>query len=50
MDNIKMGLRKIGLEGLDWSHVVQDMDIWCALVYTVMNIGIPKKTGNFLTR
>jgi hypothetical protein len=25
-DNIKMGLREIGLEGVDWIHLVQNRD------------------------
>jgi hypothetical protein len=27
-DNFKMHLREIGLEGVDWIHVTQDMDQW----------------------
>jgi hypothetical protein len=36
-----MDLRKIVLEGVDWSHVAQDRDRWLALVNTVMNLLVP---------
>jgi hypothetical protein len=31
-DNIRMDLRAVGLEGVDWIHLVQDKDQWWALV------------------
>jgi hypothetical protein len=40
-DNIRMDLREIGWEGVDWMHVAQDMDQWRALVNTVMNLRVP---------
>jgi hypothetical protein len=40
-DNIRMGLRGIRWEGVDWIHLVQDRDQWWALVYTVMNFWVP---------
>jgi hypothetical protein len=40
-DNFKMDLRDIGLEAVDWIHVVQDRDRWRALVNTVMNLRVP---------
>jgi hypothetical protein len=45
-----MDLRKIGLEGVDWIQLVQDRNRWRALVNTVMNLQVPQKTRNFLTR
>jgi hypothetical protein len=36
--NIKMNLREIGWDGMDWSDVPQDRDQWRALVNTVMNL------------
>jgi hypothetical protein len=48
-DNIKIDLREIGLECVDWIHLAQDRDQFQALVNTVMNIQAPLKTGNFLT-
>jgi hypothetical protein len=41
VDNIKMDLREIGWDGLDWVDVAQDRDQWKALVNTVMNLRVP---------
>jgi len=38
---IRMDLKAIGWEGMDWIHLVQDMEQWRTLVYTVMNIRMP---------
>jgi hypothetical protein len=38
VDNIKMDLREIGWDGIDWIDVAQDRDQWRALVNTVMNV------------
>jgi hypothetical protein len=40
-DNIKMRLRKIGFEAMDWIHLDQDRDRWRALVNTAMNHLVP---------
>jgi hypothetical protein len=40
-DNIKMDLREVGWEDVDWMHVAQDRDQWWALVNTVMNLRVP---------
>jgi hypothetical protein len=40
-DNIRMDLIEIEWEYLDWIHLAQDRDQWCALVDTVMNLRIP---------
>jgi hypothetical protein len=37
---IRMDFRKIGWEGVDWMHLVQDRDQWRVLVNTVMNLRI----------
>jgi hypothetical protein len=37
VDNIKMDLREIGWDGMDWI----DLDQWRALVSTVMNLRVP---------
>jgi hypothetical protein len=40
-DNIKMDLREIGWEGVDWMHLDQDRDQWRAVVNAVMNLRVP---------
>jgi hypothetical protein len=39
--NIKMDLREIGWDGMDWIDLTQDRDEWRALVNTVMNLQVP---------
>jgi hypothetical protein len=41
VDNIKIDLREIGWEGVDWIDMAQDRDEWRALVNTVLNIRVP---------
>jgi hypothetical protein len=41
VDNIKMDLREIGWDGVDWVDMAQDRDQWRALVNTVMNLRVP---------
>jgi transcription termination factor 2 len=41
VDNIKMDLREIGWDGMDWIDLTQDRDQWRALVNTVMNLQVP---------
>jgi hypothetical protein len=45
-----MDLREIDGDYVDWGHVAQGRDQWRALVDTVMNLRVPWKAGNFLTR
>jgi hypothetical protein len=40
-DNIRMDLRELGWEGVDWIRLGQDRDQWRAVVNTVMNIRVP---------
>jgi hypothetical protein len=40
MNNIKMDLRVIGWDGMDWIDLAQDRDQWRALVNTVMNFRV----------
>jgi hypothetical protein len=41
VDNIKMDLREIGWDGVDWIELAQERDQWRALVNTVMNLRVP---------
>jgi hypothetical protein len=41
VDNIKMDLREIGWDGMDWIDLAQDRNQWRALVNTVMNLRFP---------
>jgi hypothetical protein len=40
-DNIRMDLREIGWEDVDWMHLNQDRDQWGAVVNAVMNLRVP---------
>jgi hypothetical protein len=39
--NIKMDLREIRWDGIDWIDLAPDRDQWRALVNTVMNLRVP---------
>jgi hypothetical protein len=39
-DGIRMDLRKIGLEDVDWIRLAQDRDRWRAVVSAVMNLRV----------
>jgi hypothetical protein len=41
VDNIKMDLREIGWNDMDWIDLVQDRDQWRILVSAVMNLRVP---------
>jgi hypothetical protein len=41
VDNIKMDLREIGWDDIDWIVLAQDKGKWRALVNTVINIRVP---------
>jgi hypothetical protein len=40
-DNIKMDIREVGWEGMDWIELAQDRDRWRALVNVVMKLRVP---------
>jgi hypothetical protein len=41
VDSIKIDLREIGWDGMDWMDLAEDRDQWRALVYPVMNLRVP---------
>jgi hypothetical protein len=41
VDNIKMNVREIGCDGMDWIDLAQDRDQWKALVNTTTNLRVP---------
>jgi hypothetical protein len=41
VNNIKMDLRVIGWDGMDWIYLTRDKDHWRALVNTVMDLRVP---------
>jgi hypothetical protein len=49
VDNIKIGLREIVWDGVDWIDLAQDKDKWRGLVKTVMNLRVPLNAEKFLS-
>jgi hypothetical protein len=49
LNNIKMDLREIGWDGMDWIDLAQNRDQWRALVSTEMNLRVPYNAGKFLS-
>jgi hypothetical protein len=47
--NIKIDIREIGWDGMDWIDLAKDRDQWRALVSTVMNLRVPFNAGKFLS-
>jgi hypothetical protein len=45
-DNIKMDLREIGWDGMNWIDLAQNRDQWRALVNTVITFEFHKMLGN----
>jgi hypothetical protein len=41
VNNIKMNLREIEWDGMDWIDVAHDSDQWRTLVNTVMKLRVP---------
>jgi hypothetical protein len=40
-DNIKMDVREVGMDGVNWIRLAQDRVRWRAFVNTVMNVRFP---------
>jgi hypothetical protein len=41
VDNIKINLRELGWDGMDWLDLAKDRDHLRALVNTLMNLRVP---------
>jgi hypothetical protein len=41
VDNIRMGVREIGWDGMDWMDLSRGRDQWNALLNTIMNLRAP---------
>jgi hypothetical protein len=39
--NVKMDLREIGWDGVDWIDMAQDSNQWRTLVNTALNLRVP---------
>jgi hypothetical protein len=39
-DGIRMGLKEVGFEGVDWIRLSHDRDRWRAVVSAVMNLWV----------
>jgi hypothetical protein len=39
-DNIKMDVKEVGLEGVDWIYLAEGMDKWWALLDAIMTLGV----------
>jgi len=44
-----MDLKEIIWDGMDWNNLAHEKDKWQAVVSTVMNVWVPKRTENFST-
>jgi hypothetical protein len=40
-DNIKIDLREVGWDGINWIDLAQDRDRWRAVFNTVINLRVP---------
>jgi len=47
--NIRTDLQEVGCGYMDWIGLAQDSDKWRTLMSAVMNLGVPRNAGNFLT-
>jgi hypothetical protein len=41
VNNIKMDLKEIGWDGMDWLDLAQDRNQWRAILNTVINLLVP---------
>jgi hypothetical protein len=45
-DNLKTDIKETEYESVEWIHLAQCRGQWWALVNTVLNLRLPRKTGN----
>jgi hypothetical protein len=48
-DNIKMDIKELGCEDVEWIHLAQGRFQWRAVVNTAMKLPVPQKAGSLLT-
>jgi hypothetical protein len=46
VNNIKIDLREIGWDNIDWTDLARNRDQWRALVNTVINFRVPQILGS----
>jgi hypothetical protein len=49
VENIKIDIRGIGLDDVDWVDLAEVRDHWRALVNMVKNLRFPLNTGKYLS-
>jgi hypothetical protein len=49
VDNIKIDLREIGGDGMEWIDLAQGRDQWKAFMNMVLNLRVPYNGGKFLS-
>jgi hypothetical protein len=49
-NDMKMNLKEVGSEGVEWIHLAQDVANWGVLMNVIMNLLLLGKARNFLTR
>jgi transposase len=49
VDNIKMDLRDLGWDGVDWIDMAQDRGQWMVPVNMILNLLVPLNAGKFLS-
>jgi hypothetical protein len=50
INNIKMDLKELGWQIVDWIYLAQDTDKWRAFLNRVMNLRVPQTAGSFFVR
>jgi hypothetical protein len=40
--------KEVGCGGMDWTELAKNRDRWWALANAVLNLRVPKNSGNFL--